>query len=410
MTTPEGEVYVNKVWPGDSVFPDFGRKEVRDWWANNQHFLVKMGVAGVWNDMNEPASFEGEIPENVVFSDHDQPSSHKKMHNVYGHNMDKATYTGLKQLQGKRPYVITRAAYAGTQKYATVWTGDNHSIWPHLQLMIPQLCNLGLSGFSFAGTDIGGFGSDAQPELLTRWIEAAIFSPLLRNHSAMGTRHQEPWIFGETTLSIYRKYLQLRYHFIPYLYDLFAIESRTGLPIMRPLVLEYPDDTNTRNLDDEYMVGDSVLVAPIVQKSKNKRLVYLPAGQWIDFRNNRVYTGNQDIVVDAPLDTLPLFIKKNTLLPWGKTVNHISEHPDVEMTFTLFGDSGHYTHYQDNETDFKYQDGEFNQYEIAVTDGKPSVTLTQHGFDAVYQHVIVQLNDRAVRFKYDVEKGTYAIE
>ncbi len=409
VKTPAGEVYVNKVWPGDAVFPDFGRKAVRDWWANNQHFLVKMGVAGVWNDMNEPASFEGEIPENVVFSDHDQPSSHKKMHNVYGHNMDKATYTGLKQLQGKRPYVITRAAYAGTQKYATVWTGDNHSIWPHLQLMIPQLCNLGLSGFSFAGTDIGGFGSDAQPELLTRWIEAAIFSPLLRNHSAMGTRHQEPWIFGEPTLSIYRKYLRLRYHFIPYLYDLCALESKTGLPVMRPLVLEYPDDANTRNLDDEYMVGDSVLVAPIVQKSKNKRLVYLPAGQWIDFWHHREYTGNQDIVADAPLDTLPLFIKKNVLLPWGKAVNHISEQPDTEMTFNLFGDSGHYTHYQDNGTDFKYQHGDFNQYKIDVTDGKPSVTLIQHGFDAVYQRVIIQLNNRVVVFKYDVEKNTYVI-
>lgn len=136
---------MNKVWPGDAVFPDFGRQAVRDWWANNQHFLVKLGAAGVWNDMNEPASFAGEIPEDVVFSDHDEPSTHKKMHNVYGHNMDQATYTGLKQLQGKRPYVITRAAYAGTQKYATVWTGDNHSIWPHLQLMIPQLCNLGLA-------------------------------------------------------------------------------------------------------------------------------------------------------------------------------------------------------------------------------------------------------------------------
>lgn len=159
----------------------------------------------------------------------------------------------------------------------------------------------------------------------------------------MGTRHQEPWIFGEPTLSIYRKYLQLRYHFIPYLYDLFAQEAQNGLPIMRPLVLEYPNDAKVRNLDDEYMVGDSVLVAPIVEKAKDKRLVYLPAGNWINFWNNREYAGNQEIVADAPLDTLPLFIKKNTLLPWGKVVTHISDASDTEMTFNLFGDSGTYT-------------------------------------------------------------------
>ena len=181
VKTPTGEVYINKVWPGDSAFPDFGRPAVRQWWANNTKFLTDLGVAGIWNDMNEPASFDGEIPENTAFYDQDQPATHRKMHNVYGHNMAQATYEGLKQHQGKRPFVITRAAYAGTQKYATVWTGDNRSMWPHLQMMIPQLCNLGLSGFSFVGTDIGGFASDTSPELLTRWSEAAILSPLFRN-------------------------------------------------------------------------------------------------------------------------------------------------------------------------------------------------------------------------------------
>ncbi len=260
--------------------------------------------------MNEPASFEGAIPDDVVFSDHDKPSTHKKMHNVYGHNMAKATYDGLKEYQRRRPYVITRAAYAGTQKYSTVWTGDNRSIWPHIQMMIPQLCNLGMSGFSFAGTDIGGFGSDTNPELLTRWIEAALFSPLMRNHAAMGTRHQEPWTFGEPTLSIYRKYVKLRYRFIPYLYDLFEKGTKSGLPVMRPLVLNYDNDPRVRDLNDEFMVGENILVAPIVERSQTKRLVYLPAGEWIDFWNNRQYAGNQDIVVDAPLDKLPVFIKK----------------------------------------------------------------------------------------------------
>lgn len=280
-------------------------------------------------------------------------------------------------------------------------------MWPHLQMMIPQLCNLGLSGFSFAGTDIGGFGSDTTPELLTRWIEAAIFSPLLRNHAALGTRSQEPWVFGEPTLSIYRKYLKLRYRFIPYLYDLFANEAKTGLPVMRPLVLNYENDPRVHNLNDEFMVGDNLLVAPIVQPSQTKRLVYLPAGTWVDFWNHTEYAGQQDIVVDAPLDKLPMFVKQNMLLPWGPAVNHVDEAPLTRMTFKLFGDHGTYQHYQDNGTDFKYQDGEWNGYTVEVKDNHVSVELSHHGFAPVYQQVDVQLENNIQNFVYNKATETY---
>lgn len=407
VKTPDGQVYINKVWPGDSAFPDFGRPEVRNWWAQSTKFLTDIGVAGIWNDMNEPASFDGDIPDNIVFSDQELKSTHQKMHNVYGHNMAKATYEGLKTHKGKRPYIITRAAYAGTQKYSTVWTGDNRSLWAHIQMMIPQLCNLGLSGFAFAGTDIGGFGSDTTPELLTRWIEAAIFSPLLRNHSAMGTRHQEPWSFGEPTLSIYRHYLQLRYHLIPYMYDLFAQETKTGLPIMRPLVLNYDDDPRVTDIDNEFMVGNSLLVAPIVEKSQTKRLVYLPAGQWIDFWNHREYTGGKDIVVNAPLDKLPLFVQKNAILPWGQQVDHISEEPDDEMTFRVCGDQGHYDHYQDNGMDFNYQKGEFNRYAISVNRNRVSIKLLHQGFKSVYQKIKVVLPEKVVTLTYEPRTNRY---
>lgn len=409
VTSPDGQVYINKVWPGDSAFPDFGRPEVRQWWAKNGQFLTDMGAAGIWIDMNEPASFEGEIPQDVVFSDQTVPSTHKKMHNVYGHNMAKATYEGLKHQQGKRPYVITRAAYAGTQKYATVWTGDNRSMWPHIQMMVPQLCNLGMSGFSFVGTDIGGFASDTTPELLTRWIEAAIFSPLLRNHAAMGTRRQEPWVFGEPTLSIYRKYLKLRYHFIPYLYDLFAQETQTGLPIMRPLVLNDDTDERVRDLNDEFMVGDDLLVAPVLNKSTTKRLVYLPAGDWIDFWNGQELAGHQDVIADAPLDKLPLYVRANTLLPWGPTVDHISDQPLSSLTFRLYGDHGRYQHYQDDGVDFNYQDGEYNLYDVAVEHGQVRVTLSHHGYAPVYQEITVALADRTVHLTYDTDSEVYRV-
>lgn len=406
VKAPDGTVYVNQVWPGDAVFPDFGRKEVRKWWAKNCKYLVDLGVAGIWDDMNEPASFKGEIPQDVIFHNEEEASTHKKMHNVYGHNMAKATYEGLKKYSGKRPFVITRAAYAGTQKFSTVWTGDNQSLWTHVQMMIPQLCNLGMSGFSFAGTDIGGFGADTTPELLTRWIEGALFSPLYRNHAALGTRSQEPWVFGEPTLSIYRKYLKLRYRFIPYLYDEFYRETKTGLPIMRPLVLNYENDPQVYNLNDEYMVGEDILAAPVVQEGQTKRAVYLPKGKWIDFWNGVEHAGKTTILVDAPIDKLPLFIKKNTILPWGKEVSHISDEPDESMTFRLFGKRGKYVHYQDNGTDFKYQKGEYNLYEVEVNkDGSVKVKLEKHGFGPVYRRITVQLPNKKVVFKY--KNGKY---
>lgn len=406
VKAPDGTVYVNEVWPGDAVFPDFGREEVRQWWAKNCKYLVDLGVAGIWDDMNEPASFRGEIPGDVVFHNEEEASTHNKMHNVYGHNMAKATYEGLKKYSGKRPFVITRAAYAGTQKFSTVWTGDNQSLWPHVQMMIPQLCNLGLSGFSFAGTDIGGFGADTTPELLTRWIEGALFSPLYRNHAALGTRSQEPWVFGEPTLSIYRKYLKLRYRFIPYLYDEFYRESKTGLPVMRPLVLNYENDPHVYNMNDEYMVGEDILTAPVVQEGQTKRAVYLPEGEWIDFWNGVEYAGRNTILVDAPIGKLPLFIKKNTILPWGKEVSHISGEPDESMTFRLFGKKGKYVHYQDNGTDFKYQKGEYNLYKVEVNkDGSVKVKLEKHGFGPVYRRITVQLPNKKIEFKY--KNGEY---
>lgn len=175
---------------------------MRDWWGENQQFLVDKGVRGVWNDMNEPASFRGELPQDVVFTDEDEKSDHARMHNVYGHNMAKATYEGLKQRDGRRPFVITRACYAGSQKYSTAWTGDNHSIWAHLQMAIPQLCNLGMSGMSFVGTDVGGFGSDCTKELMCRWVEVGCFSPLFgiipqSEHGirSLGDSIRKPWIF-----------------------------------------------------------------------------------------------------------------------------------------------------------------------------------------------------------------------
>ncbi len=379
--TPDGEVYENAVWPGDAVFPDFGKPEVRKWWGEQHRFLLDKGVRGIWNDMNEPASFKGPLPDDVQFTLEDRPTAHEEFHNVYGHYMAKATYEGLKAIDGKRPFVITRAMYAGTQKYATAWTGDNTSMWDHLRMAIPQLCNLGLSGMPFVGTDLGGFGGDTTPELLVRWVQAGCLSPLFRNHSALGTRRQEPWQFGPQAEAIYRKYVKLRYRLIPYFYDLFREESLTGAPVMRPLVFQYERDPETWNLNDEFMVGDRLLAAPVVQQGAVRRMVYLPEGDWYDYWTRELLHGPQTLIREAPLDVCPLYVRAGSVLPVMEDQSWVGEKPSDTLLLDVFPGEGVWEHYQDNGEDFRYEAGEYNLYRITVRGDRVETELLHRGME-----------------------------
>lgn len=389
--TPDGEVYINAVWPGDSAFPDFGKPAVRKWWGEKHKFLLDMGVRGIWNDMNEPASFHGPLPADVVFTDEDRPANHAEMHNVYGHLMAKATYEGLKELEGRRPFVITRACYAGSQKYSTGWTGDNHSIWAHLQMAIPQLCNLGLSGMPFVGTDIGGFGSDVTPELLLRWIQVGCFSPLFRNHSCMGTRMQEPWQFGEEVLNIYREYVKLRYRWIPYFYDLFYEHEKTGSPIIRPLVYHYQTDETAKTCNDEFMLGDRVLVAPVVMQGATKRLVYLPEGDWYDYWTGERQKGQSWIIKDAPLSVCPIYVKAGSIIPTMEPMSYVGEKPLDTLILEVYPGEGSCEHYLDNGEDFAYRDGAYHQYHFEVNEkGEVTTKIVHAGYDRPYENIVVK--------------------
>lgn len=388
--TPEGEVYINAVWPGDAAFPDFGNPAVRNWWGDKQQFLLDKGVRGIWNDMNEPASFNGPLPADVVFTDEDRETSHAEMHNVYGHLMAKATYEGLKKLDGRRPFVITRACYAGTQKYATGWTGDNHSLWAHLQMAIPQLCNLGMSGMPFVGTDLGGFGSDTTPELLTRWVQTACFSPLFRNHAALGTRQQEPWRFGAEVLDIYRKYVKLRYQWIPYFYDLFYEEERTGAPIMRPLVFHYEKDETARRCNDEFLLGSRILAAPVVNQGADRRMVYLPEGDWYDYWTKEKITGPVWFVREAPLDTCPIYVKAGSILPMMEPQSYVGEKSMDTLLLDVYPGEGSWDHYLDNGEDFAYREGRYHQYRFTVHgDGSVSGEIVHGGYEKPYRKILV---------------------
>ena len=367
-TDTQGTTYVNEVWPGDANYPDFGRRKVRDWWGKHHKFLVDIGVDGVWNDMNEPASFNGPLPDDVQF----EYGAHEKVHNIYGHFMAKATYEGLaKNDGGKRPFVLTRAAYAGSQKYCGGWTGDNHSIWAHIALSLEQVCNLSVSGLAMCGSDIGGFGSDTTPELLVRFYEAAVFVPFFRNHSAMGTRRQEPWQFDETTIDAVRKTVKLRYRFIPYIYDLAHECEKTGAPIVRPLVYEYPADKHMRNISDEYMLGSFVLVAPVIAPGKEAREVYLPDGDWYDYYTGEKYSGGRYILADAPLDKVPVFIKAGAIIPVADgEIRSTEDITEDKISILTYPGKGSFVHYQDDNETFAYRDGAYNAVEYTLDGDK----------------------------------------
>lgn len=396
ITDQDGVPYVNEVWPGECIYPDFTNSECQNWWGDNHEKLLQAGIDGIWNDMNEPASFNGPLPENVKFENDGEAMLHKEAHNIYGHLMSKSTYKGLKNLTGKRPFVITRACYAGSQKYSTVWTGDNQSLWEHLRMSLPMLMNLGISGFSFAGTDIGGFGFDTTPELLTRWYQASLFAPLYRNHSSQGTRDQEPWAFDISTEKNIKKYIKLRYKFIPYIYDLIKNEEKDGLPVIRPLFIHYENDSNTYNLNDQYLAGENIMVAPVVGQGEQNRKVYLPEGTWIDYWTGEEYNGKQFIIKSAPADVLPMFIKQGSIIPNYENQEHLDSNQINYLKLDIYPGNGEYLHYQDDGETFKYKDGYYNLYQFTQKEYSNrleiNLNILKEGYGNVYEEIILKVN------------------
>ncbi len=292
--------------------------------------------------MNEPSDFVDQTGKNqidVVSYDEGEKTTHAKNRNTFALLMSRATYEGLERLQpDRRPYVITRAAYAGIQRYATMWTGDTNSTWEALALNIPMFTSLGLSGEPFVGSDVGGFIGRGNGELLVRSYQMGFLAPFCRNHKVIDGYDQEPWRFGKHYEDIIRKYLKLRYALLPFLYTTLEEAHRTGVPLFRPLLLNYQDDSNTYNLDDQFMIGDDLLVAPIVKPDVTRRLVYLPQGTWYDYWTNKKYTGGTMITVDAPLETVPMFVRGGAIIPIGPALNYVGEKPTDPITFNIYPD------------------------------------------------------------------------
>ena len=319
---PDGRLFEAEVWPGRVVFPDFLRKNVRTWWANNHKKLFDAGVRGIWNDMNEPSCFDTESGTMDLDAVHGEPGMeipHAAFHNAYANFMNEATYEAFRTLLPEtRPFIISRAGYSGIQRLACVWTGDNASWWEHLLMSVPMCLNMGLSGIPFVGADVGGFQFDTDPELLTRWTQLGVFVPFFRNHSAVDTCRQEPYSLDEPHKSICRDFIKLRYRLIPYIYTLMRQAATSGTPIMRPLVFEFPEDPKTHGIFDQFMLGSGIMVAPVYQPEAKCRAVYLPEGEWFHLYTGKVITGNRYILAETPLDRIPVFFREGAIIPLGR--------------------------------------------------------------------------------------------
>jgi alpha-glucosidase len=383
----DGSLFHGYVWPDKAVFPDFLRPDTCAWWGEQHKDLVDVGVAGIWNDMNEPAIADrpfGDGGDMITFpldapqGPDDERTTHAEAHNLYGIGMAQACHEGLNALRpNQRSFVLTRSGYAGIQRWSAVWTGDNRSQWEHLEMSLPMLCNMGLSGVTFVGSDIGGFFGNATPELFARWIQVGMLYPFMRGHSALGTSQHEPWVFGPHVEAISREYLELRYRLMPYLYTLFWEAATTGAPVLRPLLYHFPDDPHTYGLHDQVLLGPSLMAAPIYRPSTDHRAVYLPDGVWYDWWSGERYEGPRHILAHAPLERMPMFVGAGAVIPMGPVMQYTDERPLDELRLRVWPGTGTWTLYEDDGRSFDYQQGAWATitYRVEQQDGQTVVEI-----------------------------------
>lgn len=399
---PDGTNYQGNVWPGWCNFPDFTMPKAREWWGNQVKTYADQGVTGYWNDMNEIAAWGREVPKLLQLDWEGRKTSYKEAKNVYGFLMARSSYEGAKKyMDGKRPFVLTRAGYSGLQRYTAIWTGDNQSYDDHMFLGVRLLNSLGLSGVSFAGMDIGGFSGNPSQNLYTRWMQIGAFVPMFRGHTAIYTNRTEPWAFGEISEDIVRRYIGFRYQLMPYIYSNFYESTQSGLPIMRSLSIDYTNDPSVfdSKFQQQYLFGPSLMVAPVKGNDELAK-VYLPEGQWFDLFTDKMYSGKQPVFTEAPLEKLPLFVKAGSIVPMQKLVESTAENPGDTLFVHIYAGSGNnqFVYYEDDGESYNYSNGAFYKRVIAykaenksIEFGKKEgnlsskfkvITMVLHGFKA----------------------------
>ncbi len=338
VRTAGGEPARGRVWPGLCVFPDFTRPATRALWAERvRRFLDETPLDGLWTDMNEPALFRtpgGTLPDDARHAGWPAsgPGDHARFHNLYGRLMAEATRAGmLEHASDRRPFVLTRSNHISGSAFAATWTGDNQSRWEDLAWAIPMATSLGVSGQPFAGPDVGGFYGDPSAELFERWFDLGAWLPFFRGHGEKHSARKEPWVFGPLTSARVRGAIERRLRLLPSLYTLFREAEESGLPIVRPLVFADPADPTLRARDDAFLLGDALLVAPVLEAGRVERSVALPGSDgWFELESGRFHAGGESPVIAAPPGTTPVFARAGAIV-----FEHATTGPNVEASAGL---------------------------------------------------------------------------
>lgn len=412
---PDGENYTGYVWPGRCHFPDFFRDDVRDWWGAAFTALTDVGVDGFWNDMNEPAAWGQNIPWMVKFGDKYMP----EVRNAYGMQMARATYEGTRKIMmNKRPFVLTRAAYAGTQRYSAIWTGDNTGTDEHMLLGQRLVNSLGITGMSFTGVDIGGFSGNPTPELMVRWNSLGVYTPMFRNHAIQGSKMREPWEWGKSNEQIIKKDIEQRYRLLPYIYSAFYQSTQTGLPISRTLAIEYPFDEKVyfERFQNQFMFGDALLVAP-VESDKLTTDVYLPKGDWYRLSTDEKLKGGKIIAVASPLTDLPVFVKAGAIIPMQGITQSTAAKGDGILQIHIWNgkEANDFLYYEDDGSSYDYERGVYYKRTIRFDPKKKQVSLlkVEGTFPSKYHQISLELHGFEVSIKkrlFDFDRGVMEIK
>lgn len=381
----DGNVYEGWCWPGSASYPDFFNPEIRKYYADQylmENFKENSIDSGIWNDMNEPSVFNG--PEITMLKDnlHFGGWEHRDVHNLYGQMQLMGTFDGMMRRAGGtlRPFILTRAHFPGTQRYAAVWTGDNAAEWGHLEASIPMCLSLSVSGISFCGADVGGFFGNPDAELFSRWYQAAAFQPFFRSHAHIDTKRREPWLFPEDTKLIIRDGIRKRYSYLAFWYTMFYEHERSGLPIMRPMLSHYPLDKDAFALDNQYMLSDKLLVRPVMQKGANKVDVYFPSKNgdkqgdiWYDIDDYRKIERVGIETVPVTPYKVPVYQRGGTIVPKKERIRRsaILMHDDPYTLIVAVDASKQAkgTLYIDDEKSYEYRQGKYLYLEFEFKNG-----------------------------------------
>ncbi|XP_054256929.1 neutral alpha-glucosidase AB-like [Macrosteles quadrilineatus] len=366
----DGSDYEGWCWPGSSSYLDVVNPVVRDYFSSRYSLANYQGSTDnlfIWNDMNEPSVFNG--PEVTMPKDciHHGGWEHRDIHNQYGHLMLMASYNGLLNRAGetdpakrKRPFILTRSGFAGTQRYAAIWTGDNAAEWSHLAVSIPMCLSLAISGYSFCGADVGGFFKYPDSELFMRWYQTGAFLPFYRAHSHLDTKRREPWLYDAQTLAVVRDSLRLRYTFLPYWYTVFYQHNMTGAPVIRPLWAEFPEDRPTFTIDNQLMIGNAIMARPVTESKVQQVSVYFPGADEIWYDLDTFQAIHTHSVVNIPVDIhkVPHYQRGGTIVPRRFRVRRSSSltHEDPYTLIVALGINGtaHGNLYIDDGETFQY--------------------------------------------------------